>query len=108
MEFFPLVQIVISTYLLSGEDVTELFVKSAQESRVAASSDSGNSGNSRKKRDTSDNNVMNAVDDPIKLDETWKPPVRILFHLVVLLIFGGNVADSCLGPARCHILAICV
>ena len=102
-----MVQIVISAYLLSGEDVTELFVKTAQESRVAASSDNDNSGNSRKKRDTSDNNVINAVDDPIKLDETWKPPVWIVLHLVVLF-FGGDVADSYLGPAGCHILAICV
>ena len=86
MEFFPGVQIVTSAYILSGEDVTELFVKTAQESRVAASSDNGNSGNSRKKRDTSDNNVINAVDDPIKLDETWKPPVRILLHLVLYFL----------------------
>ena len=77
MELLHVIQVVASVYLLSGEDVTDLFLETAQESRVTADS---NSGNNRKKREISDNNVINVPDDPIKLDESWKPPVRITFH----------------------------
>ncbi len=51
--------------LFAGEDVTEKMVKDAQPSKFATR---------RTKRQTSSNDVITAQ-DPIKIDESWIPPV---------------------------------
>ena len=51
-----------------GKDVTDEFVALAQASIVSTSG-------RRKKRQSSQNNVINVPDDPIKLNENYTPPV---------------------------------